>query len=43
MRTFLKLLETLESDLELVGCSEGGRVVEHLDPEKRDDRHGDEM
>lgn len=29
----MKLLETLKSDLELVRCSERGRVVEHLDPE----------
>lgn len=43
MLTFLKLFETLEGDLELVRCGEGGRVVENLDPEKRDDGHSDKM
>lgn len=38
--TFLELLETLKSNLELVRCGEGGRVVQDLDPEKRDDGHG---
>lgn len=43
MGTFLKLLETLKSNLELVRSSERGGVVEHLDPQKRDDRHDDKI
>lgn len=37
--TLLKLLKTLEGDLEDVLVAELGRVVEDVDPEKRYDRH----
>ena len=41
MLTFLQLLQALKSNLELVGCEKGSRVVDQLSPKKRDDRHGD--
>ena len=37
--TFLELFEALEGNLKLVGCREGGRVVQDFDAKKRDDRH----
>lgn len=40
MLTLLKLLQTLESDLKLVVIRELGGIVEDIDPEKRDGRHG---
>lgn len=40
VHAFLELFETFKGDLELVGSDEGGRVVEDLDPEQRDDGHG---
>lgn len=41
--TFLELLKALESDLELVGSSEGCRVVKNLDPKQRNNGHDDKM
>lgn len=38
--TLLKLLQTLERDLELVVVGEPGGVVEDIDPKKRYNRHG---
>lgn len=37
----MELLQALESDLELVGRKERGRVVEEFNPKERDDRHGE--
>jgi hypothetical protein len=39
-RTLLQRLETLKGDLELVLVGELGGVVEDVDPEEGDDRHG---
>ena len=38
--TFLKWLDALEGDLEVVRIAEGRRVIENLHPKERDDRHG---
>jgi hypothetical protein len=43
VHAFLELFETFKCDLELVGSDEGGRVVENLDTEQRDDGHGDRV
>ncbi len=40
MLTFLERLEALKSDLELVLVGEFGGVVENLDAEEGNDRHG---
>ena len=39
--TLLQLFQALKSNLELVGCEKGSRVVDQLSPKQRDDRHGD--
>lgn len=38
--TFSKAFETLKGDLELILICGFGRVVENVNSEKRDDRHG---
>lgn len=37
--TLFQLLQAFERDLELVGCIEGGWVVEHVDVNQGHDRH----
>ena len=37
--TLLKLFQALKGDLEMIGITEFGRIVEDLDTEKRYDRH----